>query len=76
MEISKLLDQLPAIISKLLDGIKLLVAGFFIHRNAKLEARNDASEKKIKIMEQQHDIAARPPSHPSSLRDRMRKDEL
>lgn len=69
-----LLNALPAIITKLIDGIKILVTGWFIRRSTKIEAKKDALEQENTIKDQQLEIAARPSPSPSDVRDGLFRD--
>ncbi|WP_435640315.1 hypothetical protein [Micavibrio aeruginosavorus] len=61
---------LPAI-AKIIDAIKLVVAGLFIRRSAKIEVKKDALEQQVKIQNEQLEIAARPADSPSVVRDEL-----
>lgn len=61
---------LPAI-AKVIDAIKLAVAGLFIRRSTKIEVKKDALEQQVKIQNEQLEIAARPADPPSVVRDEL-----
>lgn len=74
MSVEALLNALPAIITKLIDGIKVLVTGWFIRRATKIEAKKDALEQENTTKDQQLEIAARPSPPPSDVRDSLFRD--
>lgn len=61
---------LPAI-AKIIDAVKLAVAGLFIRRSTKIEMKKDALEQQVKIQNEQLEIAARPDGPPSVVRDEL-----
>lgn len=74
--LSALLDKLPAIIGKVIDSIKLMVAAYFIHRATEIEGQKNALEIEQKITQKQLEISAQPDRSSDALRDSMRRDEL
>lgn len=61
---------LPAI-AKIIDALKLAVAGLLIRRSTKIEVKKDALDQTVKIQKEQLEIAARPADPPSVIRDEL-----